>query len=91
MTDLCWLWTYLTVIPFLTGIAADLLLLKVKKSYLITTGIVVLSILAWVVVSNINTHGSEGPGLRCLQLSCFALGMTIVEIIRFIHRLKNGL
>ena len=90
MTDLYWLWAWLTVIPFLFGIFADVLMLKVKKSYFITAGIVILSAVAWIVVSNINTHGSEGPGLRCLQLSCFALGMTLVEIIKFvINRLKK--
>ena len=65
MTDI---WLYFAVIPFLIGGLAGILMLKFKKSYFVTLGVVALSILAWIVVSNINTHGSEGPGLRCVQL-----------------------
>lgn len=87
MTDI-WLW--LAVMPFLIGALAGLLMLKFKKSYFVTLGVVLLSIIAWIVVSNINTHGSEGPGLRCVQISFLALGMVAVEVCKFIyHKLKR--
>lgn len=90
MTDLQWLWTYLTIIPFVLGVIVSLFMLKFKKSHFIILGVIALSVVAWIVVSNINTHGSEGPALRCLQLSCSASGMALVETIKFIcYKLKK--
>ncbi len=45
----------------------------------------------WFVLSHVNTHGSEGPGLLVRMYSLIVLAFTVVEIIKFIVRsLKAG-
>lgn len=85
------IYLFLFIIPFILGILVRLFLGKFKRIYILTLCLIILNIVSYIIVSNINTHGSEGPMLRCVQFSSFTVSMIIIEIIEYIKRLyKRG-
>lgn len=80
------LYTFLFVVPFVLGIIVRLLLSKLKKAYLLTFCFLIFNIVVFIFVSNINTHGSEGPMLRCVQCLSFTVSVIITEFVIFIKQ-----
>ncbi len=79
------------VLPVILGLLFGICLWKIKKTYFLSWLMLFGGIIWWCVLSHINTHGSEGPGLLLCMYSLFALSFTAVEIIKFIVRkLKAG-
>ena len=65
--------------PALCGLILSGSLWKLKKSYIVAIAMIVIAVIWYFVLSNINTHGSEGPGLLLLLYSSF----TFVPLISF--------
>lgn len=47
---------------------------------------ILLDIVFWCILLNINTHGSEGPGILVTMYSLVTLTFSFVEIIKLIFR-----
>lgn len=69
------------VLPLLLGLILRIALFKVKIARFMTPILLFLSSLLYIIVSNINTHGSEGPILRVVMLFSFSVGSLISEIV----------
>ena len=77
---------YFYCFPALCGLILNGILLKFKRSYLVAIAMIVIAVIWHIILSNIHTHGSEGPGLILLLYSCFALSFSVFELIKFIFR-----
>lgn len=83
MAQINWNLFCIFVLPFLVGLSLGIILWKCKKTYLLSGGMLVLCLLLWCVISNVNTHGSELFGLIMWMFFCFSFGFLLVEIIKF--------
>ena len=72
--------------PALCGLILSGSLWKLKKSYIVAIAMIVIAVIWYFVLSNINTHGSEGPGLLLLLYSSFTFVFSIFELIKFVIR-----
>ena len=75
---------YFYFLPALCGLILSGILWNFKKSYLVAIGMIVIDVIWHFVLSNIHTHGNEGPGLILLLYSCFALSFSVFELIKFV-------
>ena len=86
---------YIFILPTLIGLVLGICLWKIKKTYILSGLMIVLGVIWWCVLSQINTHGSEGPGLLAAMYSLIAVAFTLVEgvklIVRKIKARKNQL
>lgn len=80
------IYTFLFAFPFVLGLIIRLLCSKLKKFYFVSIGLLMLTIISFIIVSNTNTHGSEGPMLRVAQLASCTIGMLLAEGIRYFRR-----
>lgn len=72
------------VLPVLIGLLFGIFLWKVKITKYLTGLFLLACTIQWCVLANINTHGSEGPGLISLMCSLAALSFLVVEVIKLI-------
>lgn len=82
-------YVFIFIIPFIIGLIVRFFGRKFNKFYFITFGLAILTIILYFIVSNINTHGSEGPILRVMQLGSFTVGIAIVEVINYFQKKKK--
>ncbi|MBE7020578.1 MAG: hypothetical protein E7411_03985 [Ruminococcaceae bacterium] len=75
------------ILPVFTGIMIGISFWFFKKTYIISLSMIFISALSWLIVSNINTHGSEGGGLLSAMLGCITTGIVFIELIKLIVRL----
>ncbi len=78
------------VLPILCGFVLGIGFWKFKKSYLLSGIMLVVSMIWWSVLSNINLHGSEGPGIIFWMYTHLVLAFSLVELIKFIVRKMNS-
>ncbi len=78
--------SYVFIIPPILGILTGLCLIKFKKTYVFSAILLTICIILWCIVPNINTHGSEGPGIMLWIYSLFTAAVSIVEAIKFFVR-----
>ncbi len=79
------------VLPFIIGFAIRLIFRKFDKFCFITIAMAIVSAITYIVVSNINTHGNEGPIIIAIQSILVAAGLAVAEIInRLIKKKKNS-
>ena len=74
------------VLPVIIGLLFGVCLWKIKKTYFLSWILLFGGVVWWCILSRINTHGSEGPGLLAWMYSLFTLSFVVVEIIKFIVR-----
>ena len=74
-------WFMLIILPFLIGVIAQLLLGR-KLRWLLPIALTVLAAAAGVWASTNPVPGSEGPGLRAVQLVCLAAGAALTALIK---------
>lgn len=74
------IWFMLIILPFLLGVIAQLLLGR-KRRWLLPVALTVSAVVAGVWASTNPVPGSEGPGLRAIQLSCLAVGTILTALI----------
>ena len=77
---------YIFILPTLIGLMLGICLWKIKKTYILSGLMIVVGVIWWCVLSQINTHGSEGPGLLATMYSLIAVAFTLVEIVKVIVR-----
>ena len=77
---------YIFILPTLIGLILGICLWKIKKTYILAGSIIVVGIVWWCILSQINTHGSEGPGLLTAMYSLITVAFTLVEIVKLIVR-----
>ena len=77
---------YIFILPTLIGLILGVCLWKIKKTYILSGLMIVVGVIWWCVLSQINTHGSEGPGLLATMYSLIAVAFTLVEIVKVIVR-----
>ena len=83
------IYSFLFIVPFIIGLIIRLICHKVNKFYFVTIGLMLLTIISYIVVSNINTHGSEGPMMRVVQLTALTVGVAVAEVINYIRKKKK--
>lgn len=74
------IWFMLIILPFLLGVIAQLLLGR-KRRWLLPVALTVLAAAAGAWASTNPVPGSEGPGLRAIQLACLAVGAILTALI----------
>lgn len=77
------------VLPIIIGLLLGICLLKFKKTYFLSWLMLLVGVAWWCILSHINTHGSEGPGLLAWMYSLMTLSFTLVEVIKFIIKKLN--
>lgn len=77
---------YIYILPVIIGLLLGLSLWKLRKTYLLSALMLLLGIIFWCILLNINTHGSEGPGILVTMYSLVTLTFSFVEIIKLIFR-----
>ena len=74
------------VLPILCGLILGVIFWKLKKTYLITAIMLVACVIWRCILSNINLHGNEGPGIIFGLYTHTVLTFSFVEMIKFIVR-----
>ncbi len=74
------IWFMLIILPFAIGFLLQLLLGR-KFRWLLPAGLTALAVSAALYASTIPIPGSEGPGLRAIQLGCLAIGAILAALI----------
>ena len=77
---------FIYVLPILCGLILGVGIWKIKKSYLLAWVLLGIGEIWWCILSNINLHGNEGPGIIFWLYSYVALTFSVVELIKFIVR-----
>ena len=83
------IYSFLFVVPFIIGLIVRWICHKFNKFYFVILGLITLTVLSYIVVSNINTHGSEGPMMRVIQLASLTVGIIIAEGINYFRKKKK--
>lgn len=83
------IYSFLFIVPFIIGLIVRWICHKINKFYIVTLGLIMLTFLSYIVVSNINTHGSEDPMMRVIQLASLTVGIIVVEVINYLKKRKN--
>lgn len=86
MTQINFAVFFIYILPVIVGLLLGLSLWKLRKTYLLSAFMLLIGIIFWCILLNINTHGSEGPGILVTMYTLTALGFTFVEIIKLIIR-----
>ncbi len=73
-------------LPIMCGLILGMIFWKFKKSYLLTGILLGVSLIWWHILSNINLHGSEGPGIIFCLYAHLVITFSVVELIKFILR-----
>ncbi len=74
------------ILPILVGFIFGMIFWKFKKSYFLIGVMIAICVIWWTILSNINLHGSEGPGLVFCMYSNLISGFSVVEIVKFLVR-----
>lgn len=74
------------VLPILCGLILGMIFWKFQKAYLLSWVLLGVCVIWWFILSNINLHGSEGPGIIFCLYTHAVLTFSIVELIKFIVR-----
>lgn len=74
------------VLPIFCGLILGVVFWKFKKSFLLAGILIVACVIWWCILSNINLHGSEGPGIIFWMYCHFVLSFSLVELIKIIVR-----
>ncbi len=74
------------VLPVVIGLILGICLWKIKKTYFLSGVMIIVAIIWWGILSQINTHGSEGPGLLAIMYSLITGAFVFIEVIKFIVR-----
>ena len=77
---------YIFILPPLIGMVLGICLWKIKKTYILSALMVVAGFIWWCVLSQINTHGSEGLGIFAMMYTLMSGAFVIVEAIKYIAR-----
>ncbi len=78
------------VLPFIIGFVIRLIFHKFDKFYFITIAMAILTAISYIVISNINTHGNEGPIIIAFQLILVTAGLAVAGITnRLIKKTKK--
>ena len=72
------------VLPVIVGILLGVVLWK-RRTEVVSWTILLLNAILWCILTNINTHGSEGPGLLVWMFSLFAISFAVIEVIKKIR------
>ena len=72
------------VLPVIVGILLGVILWK-RRTEAVSWVILLLDVILWCILTNINTHGSEAPGLLIWMFSLFAISFAVVEVIKKIR------
>ncbi len=70
-------------VPILCGLVLGVICWKCTKSYLLAGVLLVICVIWWVILSNINLHGSEGPGIMFGLYMHGVLTFSVIELIKF--------
>lgn len=73
-------------LPILCGLILGMIFWKFKKSYLLTGVLLGGALIWWYILSNINLHGNEGPGIIFGLYAHVVLTFSVVELIKFMVR-----
>ena len=77
---------FFNIFPILCGLVSGIILWKLKKTYLLA-GVMLSACAVWrCVLSNINLHGNEGPGLIWWMFTQAVLSFLAVELIKILIR-----
>lgn len=74
------------ILPVIVGLLLGLCLWKLKKTYIFSVLMILLDIVFWCILSNINTHGSEGAGILVTMYTLTTLAFSFIEIIKLVIR-----
>lgn len=74
------------ILPILVGLIFGIVFWRFKKSYFLTGVLIAVCVIWWIILSNINFHGSEGPGLIFYLYFNLISGFSVVELFKFIVR-----
>lgn len=74
------------VMPMLCGLILGIIFWKFKKTYLLAGALLGVCVIWRSVLSNINLHGNEGPGILFGLYTHLVLTFIVVEFIKFIYR-----
>ena len=77
---------FVYILPVLCGLAIGVAFWKFKKSYLLTGMLLASCIIWWCIISNVNIHGSEGPGMIFWMYTHLVLSFSFVNLIKFVVR-----
>lgn len=77
---------YIFILPAVIGLILGICLWKVRKTYILSGVMLLGGVVWWIVLSQINTHGSEGPGLLALMYSLISVAFSVVEAIKLVVR-----
>lgn len=77
---------FIYILPVIVGLLLGLSLWKLKKTYILSVLLILLDIVFWYILSNINTHGSEGAGILVTMYTLTAIAFTLIEIIKLVIR-----
>ena len=69
--------------PIIAGLAIRVLLQRFNKAYFVTVAFAILSLVGWVVVNAVPSHGSELYGILAMQAtSAFVSSLTTGLVLR---------
>ncbi|MBQ9757746.1 MAG: hypothetical protein IJW15_04985 [Clostridia bacterium] len=74
------------VLPILCGLILGMIFWEFPKTYLLDGVLLGVCVIWWCILSNINLHGSEGPGIIFWLYTHAVLTFSVVELIKFIVR-----
>ena len=72
------------VLPIFCGLILGVVLWKFKKTYLLDGVLLGVCVIWWRILSNINVHGSERPGIIFCLYTHAVLTFSVVELIKFL-------
>ena len=76
-------------LPILCGLIFGAILWKFRKTYILAVIMLIAGAVWWLMLSNINLHGNEGPGLILYMYICAVSAFLVVELMKFIIKIIN--
>lgn len=69
------------ILPVVIGIAVRVAVRKMRKSFIITGGLILLAVVMWVIAVSIPSHGSEANEIFAMMTTCLAIGALVAGLI----------
>ena len=86
MLQIVYNWSIIFILPVIVGLILAICLWKIRKTYYLSGLLLAGGIIWWSILSQINTHGSEGPGLLALMYSLASIAFVIVDLLKTVIR-----
>jgi len=79
------------ILPAIVGLFLGICLCKLNKTYYFSVFLLFVCVVWWWVLSHINTHGSEGPGILAMMYSVMTTFFVLTDIVKhIIKKLKSN-